>query len=444
MQIALSEHFTYGKLFKFTLPSVLMMVFISIYSVVDGWFVSNFVGSEAFAAISFIYPFLMFISAIGFMFASGGCALVAKILGEKNLRLANRIFSLVIYTTFLLGIFLSFLALIFINPILNYLGLNGNFYDYSLIYAKILFISLPFFMLQIVFQSFFVVNEKPKLGLYMALISGFINILLDAIFIVGFKWGISGAAWATLLSQLFGAIYALLFFVFGKNNLLRLGKTQLYIPELIKITSNGFSEYMTNLSISFVTMVYNYQLLNFAGADGIAAFGVIGYINFIFISAFLGYTIGNNPLISYNYGAKNYSELQSLFKKNIIMIVSVGIIMFLLSEICADFLVKLFVGYDKNLTDLTISGLRIYAISFLICGFNVYASAFFTALNNGVISALISFARTIIFECSCVLILPLFWGVKGIWVSIIVAEIMALFLSVYFIRFYNSKYHYLK
>lgn len=443
MKIALSEHFTYKKLFQFTIPSILMMVFTSVYGVVDGFFVSNFVGAQDFAAVNFMYPFLMAIAAVGFMFSAGGSALVAKTLGEKKILKANRIFSLVVYATILIGLFLGLTALLFIKPIVEFFGAEGLFLDKCLQYVYILFPIVPIFMLQIVFQAFLVVAERPKLGLYVTILAGISNIVMDALFIVGFGWGLAGAAWATALSQVIGAGLPLIYFCSQKSILLRLGKTKLYTSALFKIVTNGSSEFMSNISMSIVSMLYNYQLLKFAGESGVAAFGVISYANFIFISAFLGYTIGNNPIVSYNFGAKNYKELQNVFKKNLVMIGITGICLFLISEIFAMPIVKIFVGYDMELTQITTHGFRIYAISFLLCGFNLYASAFFTALNNGLISAVISFVRTIIFECGCVMILPIFFALDGIWSAIIVAEIMALIIGIYFIYKYKTTYKYL-
>ncbi len=443
MEIALSEHFTYKKLLKFTIPSVLMMVFTSIYGVVDGFFISNFVGAQEFAAINFMYPFLMVVGAVGFMFSAGGSALVAKTLGERKKQKANTIFSLVVYATFIIGLILSLIALLFIRQITQAFGVEGAFLDKCLLYVYILFPFIPIFMLQSVFQAFLIVAERPKLGLYVTVAAGVGNMALDALFIIGFGWGLAGAAWATALSQVIGAGLPLIYFCSKKSLLLRLGKTHLYTTALAKIAINGSSEFMSNISMSIVTVLYNYQLLKFAGEAGVAAFGVISYANFIFISAFLGYTIGNNPIVSYNYGAMNHKELRNVFKKNLVMIGVTGIALFVISEIFALPIVKIFVGYDAELTNITTHGFRIYAISFLLCGFNIYASAFFTALNNGLISAIISFVRTIIFECGCVMILPMFFALDGIWSAIIVAEIMALVTSAYFIYSYRRHYHYI-
>ena len=419
-----------------------MVIFTSIYSVIDGLFVANFAGATPFAAVNIVWPFIMIISAIGFMFGSGGSALIAKTLGEKHILKANRIFSLLIYTIIISGIVLAAGGLLFIKRILILFGVEGNLLAASMTYAKILFPAIPALMLQVIFQSFMVTAERPKFGLAITVMAGVVNFILDALFIVVWKWGLSGAAWATAASQFIGAIIPLIYFILPNKSRLHLGRTGFYLQVLTKTCTNGISEFLSNISMSLVGMLYNYQMLRLIGEDGVIAYGVISYVNFIFLAAFLGYTVGCNPIVGYHYGAGNKIELKNLLRKSVILISIGAVILTLTAEIFAPQIAAVFIGDDVELSALTTHGFRLYAVSFLLAGFNIYASGFFTALNNGLISAAISFCRTMIFECLCVLILPIFFGLNGIWLAIVVAEVMALGISAGFIKKMRRRYGY--
>ncbi|MGI5825576.1 MAG: MATE family efflux transporter, partial [Bacillota bacterium] len=442
MRIQLSEHFTYNKLLRFVFPSVFMMIFTSIYSVVDGLFVSNFAGKTPFAAINLIYPLFMMLGALGFMIGTGGSAIVAKTLGEGKADLANRYFSMLVYVTLVGGILVSLIGQFVLRPVAEILGAEGEMLQNCVLYGRVLLCTMTFFLLQNVFQSFFIVAEKPKLGLGVMVIAGLTNIALDALFIIGFDWGLAGAAVATAISQIIGGVIPVVYFLRKNDSLLSLTKSEIYGGILLKTCINGSSEMMSNLSASVVTMLYNFQLMRFAGENGVAAYGVIMYVNFIFVAILFGYAIGSSPLVSYNYGAGNYSELQNLLQKSLILLGGTGVVLTTASYSAAEILAKVFVGYDDNLLAMTVHGLRIYAFVFLSCGFNIFGSAFFTALNNGVISAVISFLRTLVFECGAVLILPLILGMDGIWSSVIVAELMALTVTIVFLLKQNKRYHY--
>lgn len=442
MPIRLSDHFTYGKLLRFTVPSMIMVIFTSIYSVIDGLFVANFVGETPFAAVNIVWPFIMIIGAVGFMFGSGGSALVAKILGEKHNFKARRIFSLIIYTVIVLGIVFAAIGLCFIRNALAILGVSGNLMTESMVYAKILFPAIPALMLQVIFQSFMATAERPKFGLWITITAGIINFILDALFIIVWKWGLSGAAWATAVSQIIGGLVPLIYFTLPNKSPLRLGRTGLHFRALIKACTNGISEFLSNISMSLVGMLYNYQMLRFIGEDGVIAYGIISYVNFIFLAAFLGYTVGSNPIVSFHYGAGNKTELKNLLHKSLHLTAAAAIILTITAEITSPLIAAIFIRNDPPLAAMTTLGFRIYALSFLLAGFNIYASGFFTALNNGLISAVISFCRTMIFECLCVLILPILFGLNGIWSAIIFAEIMALIISIIFIKKMQRRYGY--
>lgn len=443
MEIRLSEHFTFAKLLRFTAPSILMMIFTSIYSIVDGLFVSNYVGATPFAAVNIVFPFLMILAAIGFMFSTGGSALIAKTLGEKNRFMANQIFSMLVYASIIFGAVVSVIALLVLEPVLAVFGVEGELMVQSLLYGRILLPFIPVFMLQFMFQSFMITAERPKLGMFITVSAGLANMALDALFIVYFEWGIAGAAWATVVGEIIGGGIPLLYFACPNNSPLRLVKTKFYGKSLFKSCTNGLSEFLGQISVSIVNILYNYQLLRINGENGVVAFGVISYVNFIFLSVFIGYSIGSNPIVSYHYGADDRKELKSLFKKNVIFIGVSAVVLTLIAELSARLLARIFVGFDETLLNMTTYGFRIYALSFLLAGFNIYASAFFTALNNGIISAIISVVRTLVCECGCVMILPIFFGLNGIWSSIIVAEVIALSVSITLILKFRSRYGYL-
>lgn len=442
MAVQLSDHFTYKKLLRFVFPSIIMMIFTSIYGVVDGFFVSNYVGEEAFEAVNFIMPFLMLPGTVGFMLGTGGSALIAAKLGEGDAKTANRYFSLLVYVGLGLGALLAAVCMIFLRPIALLLGADTAMLDICVRYGRIILLALPAFILQYMFQSFFVTAEKPKLGLFVTLISGCTNIVGDFLFIGILRLDVEGAALATAASQLVGGILPLFYFVSKNKSLLRLGKTAFYGKALLRSCLNGSSEMMTNVSMSLVNMLYNFQLMRFIGNDGIAAYGTLMYVNFIFVSVFIGFSVGSSPIVSFHFGAGNRAELRNLLKKGMVFIAVSSVLMFLLAMVLAKPLSMLFVGYNRELYDLTVRGFGIYSFSFLLMGFNIYASAFFTALGDGMISALISFLRTLLFQVAAVLLLPLLWKADGIWLSVTVAELAAVGVSAWLLAKKRKRYGY--
>ena len=442
MKVNLSDHFTYRKLLNFVLPSIVMMVFTSIYGVVDGLFVSNYAGKTAFAAINLVMPFIMVLGGMGFMIGTGGTALVAKVLGEGEKEEANRYFSMMVLVTLLLGVALSVVGVIFMRPVSRLLGATEAMMDDCVLYGRIVIAFTFTFMLQNVFQSFLIVAEKPKLGLGVTVAAGVTNMVLDALFVGGFGWGIAGAAVATGLSQCVGGILPLIYFLRPNNSLLRLCKTRLELRPILKACGNGSSELMSNISSSFVSMLYNFQLMRFAGEDGVSAYGVLMYVQFIFVAIYVGYAVGSAPIVGFHYGAKNHDELKNLLRKSTLLMASSGVVLTILAMVLAGPLAKIFVGYDQGLYDLTRHAFRVFAYSFLLAGFNIFASSFFTALNNGVVSAAISFLRTLIFQTASVLLLPLVLGVDGIWWAIFAAEVFASLISVAFLFAKRERYHY--
>jgi putative MATE family efflux protein len=444
MRIQLSDHFTYGKLIRFTLPSIAMMIFTSIYGVVDGFFVSNFAGKTPFSAINIIWPFLMIMATVGFMFGTGGTAIVAKTFGEGNKEKANEYFSLFIYVAFALGVIFAIFGIVFIRPIAVLLGAEGELLENCVVYARIILTTLPFYVLQLLFQSFFPAAEKPQLGLAVTVSAGVTNMVLDAVLVTLLpqEYKLAGAAIATAMSQFVGGVIPLIYFFRKNSSILRLGKTTFDGKAILKACTNGSSEFMSNVSMSVVGMLYNIQLLKYAGENGVAAYGVMMYVSMIFSAAFIGYSIGTAPVISYHNGAQNYKESKGLFRKSLIMIGVFGIAMVAAAELSAIPLAKIFVGYDAELMALTVSGFRIFALSFIFMGFAIFSSGFFTALNDGLTSALISFLRTLVFQIAAVLLLPMIWGIDGVWISIVVAEVMAVVISAVFLVLRQKDYHY--
>lgn len=441
--IRLSDHFTYSKLLRFTLPSIVMMVFTSIYGVVDGLFVSNFVGKTAFASVNLVMPFVMILGGMGFMIGTGGTALVSKILGEGDPDTANRTFSMMVLFTLALGIVLSAAGIVFMRPVSRFLGATDAMMDDCVLYGRIVTGFTFTFMLQNVFQSFFIAAEKPKLGLKVTVAAGLANMVLDALFIAVFNWGVAGAAIATGLSQCVGGVLPLVYFLRPNSSLLCLSPTRLRLRPILAACGNGSSELMSNISSSVVSMLYNFQLMRLAGEDGVSAYGVLMYVQFIFISIYIGYSIGCAPVVSYHFGAQNHGELKNLLGKSVLLMGCTGVVLTALAMALADPLSRLFVGYDAGLFALTSHAFRLFAWSFLLAGFNIYASGFFTALNNGGISAAISFLRTLVFQSASVLILPIFLDVDGIWWAITVAEVFAFLISVTFLLAKRGKYHYM-
>lgn len=442
MIIQLSEHFTYRKLLKFTFPTIVMIIFSSIYSIVDGIFVSNFVGKTPFAAVNLIMPFLMVFGTVGFMIGTGGSAVVAKTMGEGDAQRANRYFSMMIATAILCGVLLTVVGQLAIRPIAAALGAQGEMLEYCVTYARIILVTLTFFILQNVFQSFLVTAERPKLGLLLTIGAGVANMVLDYLFVAVLRWGVAGAAAATGISQIIGGLVPLIYFLRPNDSQLKLVRTRLEGSVLRKACANGSSEMLPNLSLSLVNMLYNYQLMRMIGADGVSAYGVIMYINTIFTGVFFGYSIGSASIIGYHYGAENHAELQNLFRKSLKLIAVWSVGLTALAILLSTPLSKIFVAYDAALLQMTSHGFRLYALSFLIMGFNIFGSSFFTALNNGAVSAAISFLRTLLFQIAAILILPAFLGLDGIWLAIDAAELAALLVTIALFVTKRGQYHY--
>lgn len=442
MNIQISEHFSYRKLIKFTIPTITMMIFTSLYGVVDGIFVSNCVGSDSFAAVNLIMPVLMMLGSVGFMIGTGGSALVSMTLGQGKKERANEYFSMLIAFVIVTGLVLTGVGLIFMRKIAMLLGAEGAILEDCVLYGNVLLLANVAFMLQNCFQSFLVVAERPQMGLKISVAAGVTNMVLDFLFIYVFRWGVVGAAAATGISQIVGGGIPLLYFARKNSSPLHLVRFHFDGHALLKSCSNGSSEMLTNLSMSLVNMLYNIQLMKFAGADGVAAYGIIMYVSFIFSGTYLGYSIGIAPIVGYHYGADNRRELCSLLKKSLILIGTVAVVLTVAAELLSGVLAGIFVSYDKELLAMTVTAIQIYSLSYFVSGFNIFGSAFFTALNNGAVSALISFLRTLLFQVVMIFLLPAVWGLNGIWFAVVAAELLALIVTVICFVANQKKYHY--
>ena len=440
--IQLSDHFDYKTLLRFTIPSILMMVISSVYSIVDGLFISNFAGSDGFAAVNLMMPIAMMISCIGFMAGAGGSALVSKTLGEKKNAKAREQFSLIVYLVLGLSIAIGIIVFFFIPQIASLMGAEGAIYDCCVVYGRILIAALPAFMLQILFQNFLVVAERPKMGMTIAISSGVVNIVLDALFVAVFKWDVAGAAAATVAGQTIGGLVPLGYFLLKKNHLLWFTRAKFNLDTIKKTCANGFASFISNASSSLVGIVFNLRLMQLIGSDGVVAYGVVMYINYIVTGVFMGYSTGIAPVFSYNLGAKNFNEIKGLFKRSLVLISISAAGLTALVLVFAKTMAAIFVSYDANLMSLTTSAIRLYDLSFLICGFNIFAAAFFAALNNGPISSALSLSRTLVFQLGCVFILPMLAGSSGIWLSMLAAEILSAIVALVFVIKNRRKYLY--
>ncbi len=440
--IQLSDHFDYKHLLRYTFPSVIMLVFTSVYGVVDGFFVSNYAGKTPFAAVNFIMPILMILGCVGFMFGTGGGALIAITMGAGRTGKANELFSLIVYVSAACGVLLAVLGFVFLRPIASLMGAQGQLLEDCMVYGRIILAAIPFYVLQYEFQCLFATAGKPKFGLFVTVAAGVTNILLDALFVAGFRWGLEGAAAATAFSQFVGGVIPLLYFGRKNGSSLRLVKCGFDGRALGKVCVNGSSELMSNISMSLVSMVYNIQLMKYAGEDGVAAYGVLMYVGMIFQAVFIGYSVGAAPVFGYHYGAQNHEELKGLLKKSIALVSVFAVLMFGSGQMLSGPLSRLFVGYDAGLFEMTVHAFTVFSFSFLFSGYAIFGSSFFTALGDGVVSAVISFLRTLVFQCLSVLLFPLIWKLDGIWFSIVAAEIMAVGVTVLFLIGKRRKYRY--
>ena len=442
MKVELAGHYGLRRLVKTSLPMIAMMIVTSIYSIVDGYFISNFAGSTAFAAMNLVWPALALISAAGLMIGTGGSALVSKTLGEGDTGRADEIFTMLVHIALIIGAILTVGLFIFMKPLVIALGAEGEMIPKAVMYGRIVVLAMPEFIMQMMFQSFYMTAERPELGTRMSIISGCINIALDALFVVGFKWGLTGAAIATALALAVGGIYPLCFFSSKKNetHLQFVCFSRIDWKAIARTCTNGMSEYVGNIALNIVSIGYNLQLMKYIGENGVSAYGIIMYVGFIFAAVYIGYNLCVSQVIAFNFGAGNRAELRSLLKKSLLLIGIGGVIMTALAEGTAPLLAKIFVGYDAELCSLTVRALRIYMLSFLICGFNMFCSAWFTALNNGLVSAAAAFARTLIFELGAVLIVPGIIGIDGIWLAVSIAEVLAVLMSATLILAYRKRY----
>lgn len=441
----MNRHFSLSALLKFTFPTICMMIFTSLYTVVDGFFVSNYVGKTALAAVNLVWPIIMILATIGLMTGTGGSALVAKTRGEGDDARANRYFSMLIFFTIAVALVLGAIGQAIMVPAIQLFGAEGDLLTSSITYGRWVMAALPFFALQFAFQVLFSTAGKPNYGFYVIVAAGLTNVILDWLFICVCGWGVSGAAIATGLGQVVGGLVPLIYFVRRNNSsFLRLTWAKPEWKPIGKACLNGSSELVSNIAMSLVSMLYNYQLMAYIGEDGVAAYSVIGYTAMIFSSILMGYALGSSPLMSFQYGARNQIEMRSILLKSLGLVGVGSVIMFLAAQWLAAPLSAIFVSYDSELLEFTVQAYKLYALAFLIMGIPIYLSALFTSLNNGVVSAIIAFMRTLVFECGAVILLPMIWGIDGIWLSVSVGELAASILAIGFLVALRKKYGFTK
>lgn len=442
-QISISDKFTFGRLLRFAAPSIIMVIFTSLYGIVDGLFVSNFAGDDAFAAINLFMPLFYILGSAGFLLGSGGCAFIAKLFGEQREGEARRHFTGLTLLATGTGALFTCVITPFMPQIATLLGADENTHAYCVTYGYIMLGGLVPFLLQSYFQYFFAVADRPKTGLIITVAAGMTNVIGDFLLIFVFDLGVIGAAVATIVGAAVGGIIPLVYFLIKRDGRLFLSKPSFKPRDMGAVCVNGSSEMVTNISVSTVSVIYNLQLLKYIGDNsGVIAYGVIMYVSFIFIGCFLGFSVGTAPIIGYNYGAQNTDELKNVFKKSMLFYVIAAVVMTVLSEALATPLAYIFVGHDKKLLELSAHALRLFSFSFLISGFNIYASALFTALNNGVLSAVISISRTLVLQIGAVFIMPLIFDIDGIWSATIAAELLTFAVSAIIVLAQRKKYMY--
>lgn len=442
MSYTIAKKFNLLSLLKFTVPAIIMMLFMSLYTIVDGIFISRFIGTTALSGLNIVYPFISFIHAVAIMFAAGGSAIIAIKMGEGKNDEARSAFSLIVYTGIFLGICISILGNVFIHEIIRFLGASPVLERYSYDYLKIIISFTPFFILQILFQTFFITAGKPELGLRMTIVSGITNAVLDYIFMKTFGMGMAGAALATVSGYFIIAMFGIVYFLKKRNNLYFVKVKMKW--EIIKDSCiNGSSEMVTDISSGVVTFLFNIVMMKYMGEKGVAAITIILYSQFVFIAVYLGFSMGTAPIISYNYGNQNKAQLKRIFKicSKLIMSSSIGV--FILSLIFARYIVGFFAPEGTEVYAIAKKGFSLFAIGYLFAGYNIFSSSLFTALSNGKISAIISFMRTLVFIVLGIFFLPMVFKVNGIWLAVPFAEILSILVSMYFIKRERNNYGYM-
>lgn len=446
IDIKLSDKFNYSRLLRFALPSIVMVLISSVYGVVDGVIVSNYTDVEHFAALNLILPYITLLGAAGLMLGTGGSALVGKILGEGKSIRANGIFSLLTYTTIAIGLFLGLFGYITSDAVANILGADETMQHLSFEYSGIIFLFLPCYVLQLYFQSLLTTAERPSLALQITLLAGITNIALDILFVIYLKQGLRGAAYATGVSQTFGGLLPLLYFILNRKKSdinIKLGVALWDLKAICKSCVNGLSEWLMSVSLAIVSFLYYYLLLTGdRGEMGVDTYGVLLYFSYIFIAVSVGFSRGIAPVISYHYGASDRHELHSLLMKGLLIVLVLNLVSGITAQVLSAPLANIFVGHDKGLYEYTVVAFRIYSIHFFVTGFNIYISSFFTALNNGKYSGWISVLRTICFESISILTIWMLFGVDKIWWGVTIAEFLTMVIAFSFLFLKRNFYGY--
>lgn len=428
-------------LIKISTPTISMLVFMSLYSIVDGVFVSRFVGADALSAVNIIYPVINVLIAIGVMLATGGSAIIAKKIGEGKVIEAKEDFSLITLTGLIIGILFSIVCFLFFDDIIKLLGSNNEIYTYCRDYFKVLAVFAPAFILSLIYQILSVTAGSPILGLILTLIGGVANMILDYIFIVPMNMGIQGASLATSIGNALPAIIGTFYFFSKKRNLYFI-KPRFKFNTIINTCANGSSEMIGNLATGVTTMLFNIVMMKYLGADGVSALTIVLYGQFLITAVFVGFSAGISPTLSYNYGANDTEEIRNVMKLSMLYIIISSIAMYILSVLGSEVIVSVFAPKGSSVYDIGYRGFMIFTISFIFTGMNIFSSAIFTAFSNGKVSATLSFFRTFVFIITGIILLPKVFGVDGVWMSVPIAELLSFIMSLVYIKKYSSVYGY--
>ena len=419
-----------------------MMLFTSMYGVVDGLYLSHFSGKEAFAAITLIIPLPLLIGAWAYMIGAGGSAVIAKAIASDRQKDANEYFSFLVLISVLGSILLAGIGEIFLEPCAKLLGANDEMLPFCMTYGRILIAAVPLYVLQNVFQSFLTVAEHPKIGLAINLVSAFLNMALNFVFIRITNEVVTAVALATVVSQFVGGITPFVFFVRSKSTTLRFGRPHMPMSLLGPVFANGVSEFVSEIFHPLASVMYNYKLMELTGLNGVAAYGVLMNVGFLFGSVFLGFAVGSAPLFTYKYEREDHDELHSLFIKSTISVVLMGFLLYGVACMIEGPFAAEFFGGDELLITMTEEAFALHSLSYMVMGLAVFASAFFTAIHDSRVSFLISFLRTLLFEVLAILLLPMLFDLNGVWAASLTSEVLTLLVTVGLLISKKEKYQY--
>ena len=437
----LDQKWSAGSLLRFAFPTIVMMIFMGLYTIVDTIFVAQFVNTDALSSINIVCPIINITVGLGTMIATGGNAIVSRKMGAGENQEAKEDFTLLILTGAVIGFLILLGGTIWIDKIVYALGASDLLFPYCKDYLMVLFLFIPANILQTLFSNLFVTAGKPTLGLALAVLAGIANIVFDYVFIVLLQMGIKGAAIGTGIGYMIPSIIGTVFFLMKRSEL-HFCKPNMDASVLLKSCSNGVSELVSQCSAAVTTFLFNVTMMKLLGEDGVAAITVLIYSQFLLTTLYIGFSMGTAPVVSYNYGSGNVKQLKKTVRICFSFIAGISIFVFLFSLLGGESIAKVFAENNRNVFEITKNGFSIFSFSFLFSGCNIFSSALFTALSNGKASATISFLRTFGFITVSLLVLPRFLEVTGVWLAVPFAELFTLMLTVYLLCRHRKQYNY--